>query len=49
MTWVTRMTKKGLDHIIFLVKNLKYFYLFIYGKISQQKLFDDVLESKNAF
>ena len=28
---------------------MKFFYLFIYGKISQQKLFDDVLESKKAF
>ena len=28
---------------------MKFFYLFIYGKISQQKLFDDVLETKKAF
>ena len=32
-----------------LIKKLKFFYLFILGKISQQKLFEDILESKKAF
>ena len=32
-----------------LIKNLKVFHLFIFGKISQQKLFEDILESKKAF
>ena len=32
-----------------LIKNWKFFHLFIFGKISQQKLFEDILESKKAF
>ena len=32
-----------------LVKNLKIFHLFIFGKISQQNVFDDILDSKKAF
>ena len=32
-----------------LVKNLKIFHLFIFGKISQQNVFDDILERKKAF
>ena len=32
-----------------LIKNLKFFHLFIFGKISQQKLFEHILESKKAF
>ena len=32
-----------------LIKKLKFFHLFIFGKISQQKLFEDILESKKAF
>ena len=32
-----------------LVKNLKIFHLFIIGKISQQNVFDDILERKKAF
>ena len=31
------------------VKNLKFFHHFIFGKISQQKVFDDILEGKKAF
>ena len=32
-----------------LVKNLKIFHLFIFGKISEQNVFDDILERKKAF
>ena len=32
-----------------LVKNLKFFHVFIVGQISQQNVFDDILERKNAF
>ena len=32
-----------------LVKNLKIFHLFIFGKISQQNVFDDMLDSKKRF
>ena len=32
-----------------LVKNLKIFHLFIFGKISQQKVFDDILERRKVF
>ena len=32
-----------------LVKNLKVFHLFIFGKISSQNVFDDSLEGKKAF
>ena len=32
-----------------LVKNLKIFHLFIFGKISQQNVFDDILERKKTF
>ena len=31
------------------VKNLKFFYLFIFGKIRQENLFDNILEGKKAF
>ena len=31
-----------------LVKNLKFFYLFIFGKIRHENLFDDILEGKKA-
>ena len=31
-----------------LVKNLKIFHLFIIGKISQQNVFDDILERKKS-
>ena len=34
---------------MFLVKHLKFFHLFIFGKISQQNVFDAILESKKAF
>ena len=34
---------------MFLVKHLKFFHLFIFGKISQQNVFDVILESKKAF
>ena len=30
-------------------KNLKIFHLFIIGKISQENVFDDILEQKNPF
>ena len=43
MTWVTRMTR-GLDHGF--VKKKKFFHLFIFGKISQQNVFDNILERK---
>ena len=33
----------------FLIKNLKFFHLFIIVKISQQNVFDDILEMKKAF
>ena len=33
----------------FLVKNLKFFHLFIIVKISYQNAFDDILEMKKAF
>ena len=32
-----------------LVKNLKFFSVFIFGKISQQNVFDVILESEKAF
>ena len=32
-----------------LVKNLKFFHLFIFGKIREENVFDDILERKNAF
>ena len=32
-----------------LVKNLKIFQFFIFGKISKQNVFDDILERKKAF
>ena len=32
-----------------LVKNMKFFNVFIFGKISQQNVFDLILESKKAF
>ena len=32
-----------------LVKNLKIFHLFIFGKISWQNVFDDILERKKGF
>ena len=31
------------------VKNLKFFHVFIFGKISQQNMFDVILESKERF
>ena len=39
---------KGIRSMVF-VKNLKFFHHFIFGKISQQKVFDDILEGKKAF
>ena len=32
-----------------LVKNLKFFHLFIFGKIREENVFDDILERKKAF
>ena len=32
-----------------LVKNLKFFHVFIFGKINQQNVFDSILESQKAF
>ena len=32
-----------------LVKNLKIFHLFIFGKIREENVFDDILERKQAF
>ena len=32
-----------------LVKNLKFFPFFIFGKINQQNVFDVILESQKAF
>ena len=32
-----------------LVKNLKFFHLFIFGKIREENVFDDILERKRAF
>ena len=32
-----------------LVKNLKFFYLFIFGKIRDKNVFDNILERKKAF
>ena len=31
------------------VKNLKFFHLFLFGKIRQENLFDNTLETKKAF
>ena len=31
-----------------LVKNLKIFHLFIFGKIKEESVFDDILERKKA-
>ena len=33
----------------FLIKNLKIFHLFIFGKIREENVFDDILERKKAF
>ena len=38
---------KGIRSMVF-VKNLKFFHYFIFGKISQQNVFDDILEGKKA-
>ena len=32
-----------------LIKNLKIFHLFIFGKIREENVFDDILEMKKAF
>ena len=32
-----------------LVKNLKIFHLFIFGKITEENVLDDILERKKAF
>ena len=32
-----------------LIKNLKIFHLFIFGKIRDKNVFDDILERKKAF
>ena len=32
-----------------LVKNLKFFHPFIFGKIREENVFDDILERKKAF
>ena len=32
-----------------LVKNLKIFHFFIFGKIREENVFDDILERKQAF
>ena len=32
-----------------LIINLEFFQLFIFGKISKQNVFDDILEMKKAF
>ena len=32
-----------------LIKNLKFFHVFIFGKICQENVFDDILERKKAF
>ena len=32
-----------------LVKSLKFFHVFIFGKIRQENVFDDILERKKAF
>ena len=32
-----------------LVKNWKFFHLFIFGKIREENVFDDILERKKAF
>ena len=32
-----------------LVKNLKIFHLFIFGKMREENVFDDILERKKAF
>ena len=32
-----------------LIKNLKHFHLFIFGKIREETVFDDILERKKAF
>ena len=32
-----------------LVKNLKFFDVFIFGKIREENVFDDILERKKAF
>ena len=32
-----------------LVKNFKFFHLFIFGKIREENVFDDILKRKKAF
>ena len=40
---------KGDSPCRFLLKNLKIFHLFIFGKIREESVFDDILERKKAF
>ena len=40
---------KGVYSPWFFVKNLKIFHVFIFGKISQQNVFDIILERKRVF
>ena len=39
---------KGVRSMVF-VKNLKFFHLFIFGKIRHENLFNDILKGKKAF
>ena len=40
---------KGGFQTVVLVKNLKFFHVFIFGKIRQENVFDNILERKKAF
>ena len=39
---------KGVSHSMVLVKNLKFFHVFIFVKIRQENVFDDILERKKG-
>ena len=42
-------TVKNWDFSMVLIKNLKIFHLFIFGKIREENVFDHILERKKAF
>ena len=40
---------KNWNFSVVLVKNLKIFHVFIFGKMREENVFDDILERKNLF
>ena len=41
-------SKGGFQSVV-LIKNLKFFHVFIFGKIRQENVFDNILERNKAF